>query len=206
MTPTSASSKPDRPVRNPVWPEWTAVALSVLAVLFSGYALIDGQRQHRDERASELMAAIYDDWDEMSMVDQWEVLHLIEAPATYEQTRDRLREYTSSLPREEQLRIALLERAVAGRISAFFEHHLNQWRVAVEADDPERQAMLQVELDFWCHTFLRNPRMLWFLSDEGGMMDWFDPPNQVVYRQCVLNDPEHPLAERPDPVGILPDL
>jgi hypothetical protein len=187
------------------WPEWVALGLSIVAVLFSGYAVIDGQRQHRDERASELMEAIYGDWDKMSMADQWEVSHLNEPPETYPASRDRLREYVAGLPRREQLRVAVLERVNAGRIAAFFEHHLNQWRIAREAGDPERLELLQVELDYWCESQLRNPRMLWLMAhDGGGLVDWLDPPNQVYYGQCVLNNPDKPLLQEPDPVGILP--
>ena len=190
---------------NRQWPEWIALGLSILAVLFSGYAVVDGQRQHRDERASELMEMIYADWDKMSLVDQWEVSHLNEAPETYPAARDRLREYVGSLPRQEQLRIAVQERVNAGRISAFFEHHLNQWRIARQAEDPERLHLLQVELDYWCESQLRNPRMLWLMSsDGGGLADWLDPPNREYYERCVWNDPQHPLQQKPDPEGILP--
>jgi len=187
------------------WSEWAALGLSILAVLFAGYAVVDGQRQHRDERASELMEAIYGDWDAMSMVDQWEVSHLNEAPVTYAASRNLLREYVAGLPRQKQLRISILERVNAGRILAFFEHHLNQWRIAKQAGDRERLDLLQVELDYWCEIQLRNPRMLWFLSRDGaGLEDWLDPPNQTYYDACVLNDPEKPLLQKPDPVGILP--
>lgn len=190
---------------NRQWPEWVALGLSIMAVLFSGYAVIDGQRQHRDERASELMEMVYGDWDKISMADQWEVSHLNETPETYEAARDRLREYVASLPRPEQVRIAVLERVNAGRITAFFEHHLNQWRIAREAGDPERLRLLQIELDYWCESQLRNPRMLWLMSRDGGrLVDWLDPPNQTYYEDCVHNDPEHPLQQQPDPVGILP--
>jgi len=199
----SETRKQKQPGRQ--WSEWVALGLSIMAVMFAGYAVLDGQRQHRDERASELMEAIYGDWDKMSMVDQWEVSHLNEAPGTYQASRDRLREYVAGLTRQEQLRISILERVNAGRILAFFEHHLNQWRIAQEAGDRERLELLKVELDYWCDIQLRNPRLLWFLSANGaGLEDWLDPPNRTYYDACVLNNPEKPLLQEPDPAGILP--
>lgn len=48
------------------WPEAIAVALPTVALLVSGYSLFDAQRQHRAERATELLDQIHEDWDEMS--------------------------------------------------------------------------------------------------------------------------------------------
>jgi ketosteroid isomerase-like protein len=185
------------------WPELTAVLLSILAVVFSGYALFAEKKQHSDERASELMAQIYSDWDQISLIDQWEVAHLIEVPETYEATRDRLRAYIATLPPRERARIEMQERLTVGRIFLYFEHHLNQWRVAREAGDEERLALLDVEMDFWFDEYLRNPRLLWFYSAEGGgMASLMDPPNRDVYEQRVLHSPDKPLLQQPDPVGI----
>lgn len=199
-----AMSQPLPPAKySPNWPERLAIALSIFAVLLSVYTLVDGRRLHNDERAAELLDAIYGDWDDLSMIDHWEVLHLNESGPGYEQTRDRLREYVASLPHEEQLRVALLERAMAGRILGFWEHHLNQWRVAAEANDTHRLELLQVELDYWCQDYLRNPRLLWFVDPGGGgLIDWIDPPNREIYEDCVLHDPEHPLEQQPDPLGV----
>lgn len=71
-------------------PEGIAVVLSIVALLVSGYSLVEAQRQHQDERATELLDQIYEDWDEMSSADRWEVSHLVEPPETYEHVRDVL--------------------------------------------------------------------------------------------------------------------
>lgn len=204
-TDTDQAAFRDRDVGNTRWPEVVAMALSIFAVVISGYALIEGRQQHEDERAAELLDAVYEDWDELAFVDYWETSHLNETPATYERARAVLRAYTEGLSQQEKLRIHVLERINAGRIMTSFEHHLNQWRIAVESGDELRSGMLQVELDFYTGEALRNPRMLWLMSDEGGgLMHWLDPPNLPYYEQKVLHNPESPLLQTPDPEGILP--
>jgi len=187
------------------WPEVIAVSLSIIALLVSGYSLLAAQRQHQDERATELLDQIYEDWDQMAAPDRWEVTHLNEVPATYEHVRDVLRAYAASLPLQEQRRIYLLERTTAIRIFTAFELTLNQWRRAVRIGDADREDMLNQEIDFYVGTFLRNPRLLWFWAQDGGGLELqADPPTVEFYHRRVLEDPAHPLLIGPDAEGILP--
>lgn len=187
------------------WPEAIAVVLSIIALVVSGYSLIAAQRQHRDERATELLDQLYEDWDQMAAPERWEVSHLNEVPATYEHTRDVLRAYAAGLPLQEKRRIYLLERTTAVRIFSAFELALNQWRRAVNIGDQDRVSMLNQEIHFYVETFLRNPRLLWYWFEEGGGLALqADPPTIEFFEARVLNDPEHPLLEKPDADGILP--
>jgi hypothetical protein len=187
------------------WPEAIAVVMSVTALIVSGYALIAAQRQHQDERATELLDQIYEDWDQMSAPELWEMSHLIEVPQTYERTRDILRAYAAELPIQEQRRLYLLERSTAGRIINAFELTLNQRRRAVLIGDDDRREMLDQEVDFYAGTYLRNPRLLWLWSEDGGRLGrWADPPTIDFYERRVLNDPMRPLEVEPDAEGILP--
>jgi len=187
------------------WPEGIAVTLSIVALLVSGYSLVAAQRQHQDERATELLDQIYEDWDQMAAPERWEVSHLNEVPATYEHVRDVLRAYASALPVQEQRRIYLLERTTAIRIFSAFELTLNQWRRAVAIGDEDRRAMLDQEIDYYTQVFLRNPRLLWFWSEEGGGLALqADPPTVEFFRERVNEDPDHPRTTEPDSDGILP--
>jgi len=199
------SKQPEKRRRDSPWPETIAVALSILAVLISGYAVIEGRQQFSEQRDSELINAIYEDWDLLSDPAYWEVSHLVEAPATYERQRAVLRAYTAGLPNQDKRHVYLQERAFAGRILTMWENHLNQWRIAAKSNDEMRMRLLQTELDFYVQEQLRNPRLLWlFLPEGGNLMQWLDPANVVYYREHVLNDPERPLREKPDAEGILP--
>jgi hypothetical protein len=187
------------------WPEAIAVTLSIVALVVSGYSLVAAQRQHQDERATELLDRIYADWDAMAAPERWEVGHLGEVPETYDHVRDVLRAYAAALPVQEKRRVFMLERTTAIRIFNAFELTLNQWRRAVEIGDNDRKAMLDQEIDFYTEIFLRNPRLLWYWAEDGGgLVLQADPPTVEFYRQRVLNDPEHPLTTESDPDGILP--
>lgn len=187
------------------WPESIAVALSIIALLVSGYALVAAQQQHRDERATELLDQLYEDWDQMAAPERWEVSHLNEVPATYEHVRDVLRAYATALPVQEQRRVYLLERTTAIRIFTAFELALNQWRRAGEIGDTDRREMLDQEIDYYTHVFLRNPRLIWFWSEDGGgLVLQADPPTVEFFERRVLSDPEWPLTIEPDAEGILP--
>ena len=187
------------------WPEAIAVLLSIVALMVSGYALVAAQRQHQDERATELLDQIYEDWDQMAAPERWEVSHLNEVPDTYWHVRDVLRAYATQLPVQEQRRIYLLERTTAIRIFTAFELTLNQGRRAVEIGDGDRERILNQEIDFYVEVFLRNPRLLWYWSEDGeGLVFQADPPTVDFYRRRVLDDPDFPLETEPDSEGILP--
>ena len=187
------------------WPEGIAVVLSIVALLVSGYSLVEAQRQHQDERATELLDQIYEDWDEMSSADRWEVSHLVEPPETYEHVRDVLRAYARDLPVQEQRRLYLVERTTGAQVFNAFELTLNQWRRAIAIGDEDREHMLDQELDFYTDVFLRNPRLLWLWSMDGGALELqMDPPTVGFYHERVLNAADSPLTIQPDPAGILP--
>lgn len=187
------------------WPEAIAVLLSVVALLVSAYSLVAARKQHQDERATELLDQIYDDWEQMAAPERWEVSHLNEVPETYEHIRDVLRAYATGLPIQEQRRLYLLERTIAISIFTAFELTLNQWRRAVAIGDAEREKVLDQEIDYYTDTFLRNPRLLWLWSEDGGgLVRQADPPTVEFYNRRVLDDPEHPLTVVPDADGILP--
>ena len=92
---------------NRTWPEAMAIAFSLLAIVISAYALIAGQEQHEDERSSEILDALFEDWDNLSaaFAEDWEIAHLGEPPETYYAVRDDLRRALAGLTTGEQLRV-----------------------------------------------------------------------------------------------------
>lgn len=187
------------------WPEITAVIFSVIALVISGYALLEGRWQHRDERNTEVLDAVYEDWMALALEDDWEVQHLNESGDSYYTVRDLARRLTKDMSDTEKARVFLKERAMANLIFTNFEHHLKQWLLAEQLHDKSRLGVLREEIEFYAQVFLRNPRLLWHWSTEGGgWINGADPSTITWFEEKVLNDPEHPLTVEPDAEGILP--
>ena len=85
----------------------------------------------------------------------------------------------------------LMERAMANLIFTNFEHHLKQWLLAIELDDESRQRVLKEEIDFYAEVLMRNPRLLWYWSPEGGgWISGADPSTVAWFQERVLADPD----------------
>lgn len=189
------------------WPEIAAFGFSIVAIVISGYSLLEGRRQHQDERNAEVLEAVYADWVTLAERDDWRVQHLIEAPDTYAAVRDLIRTAATGLSDEEKARALLAERSMANLIFTNFEHLLKQWMLAERQEDETRLEVLKEEVDFYAEVYLRNPRLLWLWSEEGdGWTSQADPSSIAWYADRVLNDPELPLTVRPDAEGIVPDF
>jgi hypothetical protein len=150
------------------WPEITAVIFSVIAIAISGYSMLEGRWQHRDERNVEVMDAVYEDWVTLALQDDWRVQHLLEAPDTYHVYRDLARLNTKEFDAGQMAETLLVERATANLLFTQFEHLLKQWQIAIELQDDSRQRVLKEEIEFYAEVQLRNPRLLWLWSEDGG--------------------------------------
>lgn len=187
------------------WPEITAMVFSIVAIVISGYALLEGRWQHQDERNTEVLDAVYEDWMVLSQVRDWRVQHLVEAPDTYEAVRDVARILAADMSLKEKAETFLIERSMVNTILTNFEHLLKQWQLAKEQEDISRLTALREEVNFYAEVYLRNPRLLWYWrEDGGGWIHGADPSTVDWYRENVLRNPKHPLTTAPDAEGILP--
>lgn len=187
------------------WPELAAFAFSLIAIVISGYSLLEGRWQHRDERNTEVLDFVYDDWGKLAESDDWRVQHLLEAPDTYYAIRDLARKLTRDFDDKQVAETLLVERSMANRIFTNFEHHLKQWMLAVELGDESRKKVLFEEIEFYAEVQLRNPRLLWFWSaDGGGWVSGADPSSVRWYQDNVTGNPDVPLTVEPDAQGITP--
>ena len=187
------------------WPEILAIIFSTIAIVLSGYSLFEDRWQHQDERNTEVLDAVYQNWETLAMQDDWRTVHLQEAPETYYQVRDLARHLTKDFGTEEKIHAFLVERATVNLIFTNFEHLLKQWFLAVELGDESRQGVLTEEMDFYADVYLRNPRLLWYwLAEGGGWVAGADPSTVIWFREKVLENPELPLTTQPDAEGILP--
>jgi len=92
------------------WPEALAIVFSMLAIVISAYALVAARQQHEDERSSEMLDALFEDWDNLSaaLADDWEVSYLGEPPENYLAARDLLRKSLAGISEQEKLRVHAL--------------------------------------------------------------------------------------------------
>ncbi len=187
------------------WPEIMAFVFSIVAIVISGYSLLEGRWQHQDERNTEILDSVYEDWIDLANRDDWRVQHLIESPDTYYLVRDVARRLTVNFSEEEKARTFLVERATVNIVFTNFEHLLKQWMLAEELGDESRLGVLREEVDFYAEVYLRNPRLLWYWSESGGgWVNGADPSTIKWFREKVFENPEQPLTVDPDAEGILP--
>lgn len=187
------------------WPEILAIIFSTIAIVLSGYSLFADRWQHQDERNTEVLDAVYENWQTLAMQNDWRVQHLQESPDTYYQVRDLARRLTKDFSQEEKIRTFLVERAAVNLVFTNFEHLLKQWMLAVELGDESRQRVLAEEVNFYAEVYLRNPRLLWYWKkDGGGWIGGADPSSVIWVREQVLENPDLPLTVEDDAEGILP--
>lgn len=94
------------------WPEISAIILSLAAILVSGIALFEGRQEHQDERNTEILDAVYDDWMNLAMQTDWRVQHVLEAPDTYYEYRDLARNLTVDMTPREKAQAFLMEHSI----------------------------------------------------------------------------------------------
>jgi hypothetical protein len=100
----------------------------------------------------------------------------------------------------------LKERAVANYIFTIFERSLYQksrthaWPNRLLYSDADR---FNAEvIAYFTGRVLRNPRLLWYWSPEGGRLSTYYERSTIdYYNSHVLSDPTQPLLERPDADG-----
>ena len=94
------------------WPEVLAIAFSLVTMAISAHALLAGQRQHEDERSTEILDAVYEDWAQPTTADSCDVLYHVEVPSTYTRARDLARALTAKMSEAEKIEILVRERVL----------------------------------------------------------------------------------------------
>lgn len=71
-------------------------------------------------------------------------------------------------------------------------------------EDKVRMNVLKEDVDYYTYEQLRNPLLLWLMSESGGnMIQMADPSTIEYYEQHVLHDPQNPLIEETGSGGYL---
>ena len=163
--------------------------------------------QHEDERTAELVQTLYGKvQDTLTLkLSHWNVSHVLEMPDTYREVRDRLSRAVSGLSDEESTAVLETERTLASMQLLQFEETYYNYELAVRAGNETRQHIVGEVLAYYTLGVLRNPRILWLSSPEGGnLASHLNKTSLAYYRAEVLNNEEHPLQHPPDDVGLFP--
>ena len=88
-----------------------------------------------------------------------------------------------------------------------FEQSFYQINRARSLFDTRSRKFYGEVLDFFTHSLLRNPRLLYYWSQDGGQLCFnYEPSTIAFYEANVLNNHLFPLKFEPDLIGPFVDL
>jgi hypothetical protein len=187
--------------------EFYAVVLSLGAFAMSAYSVIVVLKQHEDERTAELTHTLYERIQgSYALKLEHPVLgHIFEMPEDYERTRDRLRLVTKDMNEAERITLFESEKSIAVMHYIMFEELYYNLSLAMQSNERTRQHVIEEMIGYYTYGLLRNPRVLWLSSAEGGnIAAHLNPDSYNYYRENVLENSEAPLTHEPDPYGLFP--
>jgi hypothetical protein len=139
-------------------------------------------------------------------IENWQLSHIFALPEWYDKNVSLVSSSLTSIDATKRAEFLLKERAIARFIFTNFEAILYESRHAEQIGDSQRAAFLQEVLDYFTGRLLRNPRLLYQWSEEGGKLAAdFEPDTRKYYEEHVLNNAALPLIQKPDPLGPFPE-
>ncbi len=146
------------------------LAFSGIAIILSFLAYMKSNSHHEDSAKSSLIKSTYDEFLQLSQlqVDNHEQAHLFAVEGNYQNILNSVRILADGKDSSEIILLSLQERAVADRIFTQFEHAFYQLNHAKKFSDKSRINFLDQVLDYYTGRLLRNPRLVWFWSENGG--------------------------------------
>ena len=189
--------------------EFTAIVLSIAAVVMSAYSVLVVVQQHEDERTAELTHEIYSLVQEIwaLKLDHPLLGHMFDLPDEYETTRDRLRLAVIDFTLPERVKLLESEKAMALMHFLVFEEMFYNYTLAVQSGNDKRAAISDEILDYFALGVLRNPRVLWLSLPEGGnLAGHLNTSSYDYYKAQVLENAKFPLTQEPDAEGLFPGM
>ena len=180
----------------------TAIMISALSIWFS-------LRTYTEASASQTIWSQYEHFANIvqAHIDHSQLGHIFTVAESYEQAFKQVTASIQDLSQQEKMRLRLQERAMADYLFNEFEQSFYQInRVSLRYDKRSRKFYGEV-LDFFTHSLLRNPRLLYYWSQDGGQLCFnYEPSTVAFYEANVLNNHSFPLKFEPDPIGPFVEL
>lgn len=162
-------------------------------------------RQHEDERTADLVQTLYAKVQETAALKlkHWNLSHALELPDSYAAVRDQIRIAVADVSDSERIALLEAEKTIAALQLIQFEETYYHYSLAVRAGNETREAIVGEILAYYTMGALRNPRVLWLASPEGGdLASHLNETSRAYYEAKVLENDAEPLAYPPDPVGV----
>ena len=180
------------------------LVISVIALLVSIGSTYLNWFYGRDTAKLGAIREAYGTFFEISKLQQthWQQSHLFALPDTYSAISAQVTSSVQPLTSPQRNEFLLKERAVADYIFTLYEQTFYLRRQAESVGDTDRLRFLSEVEDYLTGRMLRNPRLLWYWSAQGGsLMTAYEPATQDHYRARVLQDLKSPLASSSDATG-----
>ena len=127
--------------------------------------------------------------------------HLVVMPDRYEVVERLVSRSAAGSTDAERAALLIRERFIANYIFTLFEYALYQ-RSRASWFSPEKRAFSEEVLNYFTSRVLRNPRLLWYWSSQGGgLSTYYEISTRQYYDDRVLHNSADPLQQRPDPLG-----
>ena len=183
--------------------------LALAAIMISALSIWFSLRTHIESSASQTVWSQYEHFAKIlqAHIDHSQLGHLFTVPASYEMVLKQVTDSIKDLSPQEKMRLQLQERSMADYIFNEFEQSFYQIsRVRPRFDSRSRKFYGEV-LNYFTNTLLRNPRLLYYWSQDGGQLCFnYEPSTIEFYEAAVLNNPSLPLKFAPDAMGPFTNL
>ena len=178
--------------------------LALIAIMISGLSIWFTLRTYTESSASQTIWSQYEHFANIvqANVDHSQLGHLFTVAKCYETILQQVMVSIQDFSPQEKLRLQLQERAMADYLFNEFEQSFYQINRARALFDTRSRKFYGEVLDYFTHSLLRNPRLLYYWSQEGGQLCCNYEPSTIAYYEAnVLNDHSFPLEFEPDPIG-----
>ncbi|CAN2040192.1 hypothetical protein GMMP15_1590031 [Candidatus Magnetomoraceae bacterium gMMP-15] len=146
----------------------------------------------------------YNNFDKLTnMFDQnWEFIHLLALPDRYDNVVSLIKQAIGTLTDEKRAEYLVRERIVALMIFQIYERSIYQWQNSKEISDSQRfkfladthatqrTTFLYDVLMYFTQRLLRNPRLLYYWSEES-FHDYFEDFTKKHYSKYITDNSDN---------------
>jgi hypothetical protein len=181
-----------------------ANAFSLFAILISVTSAFFTISNYHDSMTQNTIQTMFRTWMDVDQlgIERWRMTHLYTSPESYEMVKTTVHKAMQPMDEKSIAEFHLKERMFAEYLFDHFDMVCYLYKEALESGNSSQKEYLRETIAYLTETELRNPRMLYLWSANGGKLcDEYSGFTMQTYNNDVLNDKEHPLQQIPDAIG-----